>query len=379
MSTSGSATWALIDETRNLTGRYGSKWITATDASNNGWNLATGGAAVSLATLTGLSESDILAALQASGGTRAMRAKVSFYGAGGGGGGGFTGEGDSQMFAAGAAGGGAGGGAGALMVFWNYDVSATVWAEPSGLYLGFGGGAGATISGDGTGVASQQAHAGDSGENSYYKSIFNQFGESLDGYLHIRAGGGGGGGYLGAVSPDGTGTDPVFTAVGGLGGTRDETGWAGVNVGIGNWQYPGFDYQEGNPGQAATSKHETTPQGGVGGAPGFMPFLYPNAAPLGPTYSGVGASNPGDNFNRRGGAPLYGARPAAGGEGLLFVTTDPHYPDGPPPPPAGAGADARLSGGGGGGGGVQGSLYGRSLGNSGGKGGDALMIIEWWL
>ena len=81
MSTSGSATWALIDETRNTANNgYGYKIVTALDASNNGWNTTP----VSLETVTGVNSQRILNSV-------APRAKVTIYGAGGGGAGGSGG------------------------------------------------------------------------------------------------------------------------------------------------------------------------------------------------------------------------------------------------------------------------------------------------
>ena len=344
-------------------GSSGSKWITATDASNNGWNLATGGAPVSLATLTGLSESDILAALQASGGFRRMRAKVTFYGAGGGGGSGFNGIAYS-MGAAGS-GGGAGGSAGASMTFWNRDVSATVWAVPSVLALGFGG-----AGGIGGATVPPYGADGSPGENSYYTSIFAlaQTGTATPQYI-IGGGGGGGGGGGPTYSQPGPGGGasvvPGYTSTG---------NWVPATTSAPIWT---FGYRVGNQGQGAEALNGSIPQGGVGAAPGFVPDIYQTStfstyAPAGPNMA-LNIMTTADYTYDGPGEAKYGGRWAAGGVGRLYQGSA------NPPLQAGRGADGEPGGGGGGGGSGQGSFFGSVPSADGGKGGDALMVIEWWL
>jgi len=299
-----------------------------------------------------------------------MRAKVTFYGAGGGGGGGAG----RNFNSAGNNGGGSGGGAGASMTFWNYDVSATEWAEPSGLYLAFGGAGGTTN------LSTYAGFDGSNAEVSYYGSIWNHLNAAVPGTIFGVNGGFGGGGGL---NPGGGGSPPAST-YGPGGGNTDLRGQA---IHVGNWVVPDAPAtsnrgrRSGNAGQSALASSLIVPMGGVGAAPGFVPDIY-NSTVAGGGGAAGGIAGPqiylnymtdDDYIYDGGGAAKYGGRWAAGGEGRNYYASGTPLPGGP-------GADGGPSGGGGGGGASQGNWQSLNMfGGAGGKGGDALMIIEWWL
>jgi len=350
-------------------GGYGSKWITATDASNNGWNAhpyggsGLGTSPVSLGTLTGLHESDILAAFAS--GTHAMRARITIYGAGGGGGGGTSGStGNGRN--------GQGGGSGAMYTFINYDVSATLWDNSAGL-LGLAGGGspgaapgqfeGAYGTGGGAGggpppvlITGGNTPAAGSASNpigyvpTFYDALWSSYYTPT--YPHGFGIGGGGGG-MGGVS---TGT----TAGGGTGGVIQGPGSVtALTPHLGNWRVPSvtFPALPGNvnsPGAvgAGTTSYGPSYVAQPGAAAGLLltnsPFLSKNAWGTDGGVEGKGNQGP------------YGA-------GGALAWSFPALP----------GGDAKYSAGGGGGGAS--FQWSTEAGKRGGKGGDALMIIEWWL
>jgi len=148
---------------------------------------------------------------------------------------------------------------------------------------------------------------------------------------------------------------------------------------IGNWVSPApaasLGYYQGNPGQDTNWtvwNSSSPPNGGVGAAPGALSNIYLNTyAPAGPNMA-LQIMTANKYIYDGGGAPRYRGRWTAGGEGRNYqIGTTLN---------GGPGPDGRPSAGGGGGGSIQGSnitFIGKA--GDGGKGGDALMIIEWWL
>jgi hypothetical protein len=444
MSTSGSATWALIDETRNTANNgYGYKIVTALDASNNGWWTTQ----VSLETLTGVNSQRILNSV-------APRAKVTIYGAGGGGAGGsggveselYTNQIDPQICGMFAGSGGGGGGAGAWAQFSNSDVSATYWRDAkSTLVLGFGGLGGRfhekiDVSGGVAGGGWHQWVGGLAGTTPGGTQTWNQnyvpggttayHGSSVDlsngmppgvsggdsswGVIFEGSVAGGGGGvaqtnnpslWYTQPGPDGGNEGwPTLLHGGGGGGAGGAATDLSGYTSKGNWWAPNMQvgslFQLGAGLVGGNGKASTAGQ------------INENVSPCKsfPGDGGVGAisqwSAAFPQFSLREAVAWAAPQGAMGGpSGSQAYQFDEPYEssilqEGVPWYPGGAGTDAKKYGCGGGGGGGRGDLTRMSIANyhygggdldgpqvegwempggRGGNGGDALMVIEWWL